>query len=170
MQFNGDAQYQCSPEAFVEISTTPGFVTERIGPLLKDPIIENPQQRTVSAWGCVNPEVVPAKVRSLVANKARVEYDEVWVQEAPGEFRAKCTLAVKGLPVSAEFTQTVTAVSGDVNQCHWHVDGDYHVLIPLIGRSVENTVSERLSQAFERDRRIVNNWLIAHAGEYPIAQ
>ena len=114
--------------------------------------------------------MVPAKVRSLVANKARVEYDEVWVQEAPGEFRAKCTLAVKGLPVSAEFTQTVTAVSGDVNQCQWHVDGDYHVLIPLIGRSVENTVSERLAQAFERDRRIVNNWLIAHAGEYPIAQ
>ena len=27
-----------------------------------------------------------------------------------------------------------------------------------------------LAQAFERDRRIVNNWLIAHAGEYPIAQ
>lgn len=170
MQFNGDAHYQCSPEAFVEISTTPGFVAERIGPLLKDPVIENPQQSAVSAWGLINPEVVPAKVRSLVANKARVEYDEVWTQVAPGEFRAKCTLAVKGLPVSAEFNQTVTAVSGDLNQCQWHVDGDYHVLIPLIGRSAENTIFEHLEQAFERDRRIVNNWLIGHAGEYPIAQ
>ena len=63
----------------------------------------------------------------------------------------------------------MAAVSGDLNQCQWHVDGDYHVLIPLIGRSAENTIFEHLAQAFERDRRIVNNWLIAHAGEYPIA-
>ena len=83
MQFNGDAHYQCSPEAFVEISTTPGFVAERIGPLLKDPVIENPQQSAVSAWGLINPEVVPAKVRRHVLSTTK--YGLRWHRVSSGQ-------------------------------------------------------------------------------------
>ena len=48
MQFNGDAHYQCSPEAFVEISTNGDFVQTRFGDFIREAVVEYPQAGAVS--------------------------------------------------------------------------------------------------------------------------
>ena len=148
MQVNGDAQYQCSPEAFVEISTTPGFVVR----------------------GQLNPEALPARARSAVENQVLIEYDEVWTQVAPRHFQARCTLNAEAVSVSAHLTQSVSPVEWDLNQCQWALNGEYRIAIPLIGRMVEATVASHFDDFFKREHKIVDTWLKRHAGEYYIAE
>ena len=123
MQVNGDAQYQCSPEAFVEISTNGDFVQTRFGDLIREAVVEYPQAGAVSVRGQLNPEALPARARSAVENQVLIEYDEVWTQVAPRHFQARCTLNAEAVSVSAHLTQSVSPVEWDLNQCQWALSG-----------------------------------------------
>ena len=170
MQVNGDAQYQCSPEAFVEISTNGDFVQTRFGDFIREAVVEYPQAGAVSVRGQLNPESLPARARSAVENQVQIEYDEVWTQVAPRHFQARCTLNAEAVSVSAHLTQSVSPVEWDLNQCQWALNGEYRIAIPLIGRMVEATVASHFDDFFKREHKIVDTWLKRHAGEYYIAE
>lgn len=170
MQVNGDAQYQCSPEAFVQISTNQEFVRTRFGDLLREAVVTHPSAHAVSVTGQINPEALPGGAAAATKTPIVLEYTEEWTPTSQGGFHASCELRAEAVSVTAHLEQDVIALDWDANQCQWALNGDYRVAIPLIGRMIEAKVSEYFDECFTRDQKLVNTWLKRHAGEYPVAE
>ena len=170
MQVNGDAQYQCSPEAFVEISTNGDFVQTRFGDFIREAVVEYPQAGAVSVRGQLNPEALPARARSAVENQVLIEYDEVWTQVAPRHFQARCTLNAEAVSVSAHLTQSVSPVEWDLNQCQWALKANTELQFLLLDAWSKPRWPLILTTSSNESTKSSIHGSRRHAGEYYIAE
>lgn len=147
--------YAASPDAVVELLTTPAFlvdVAEHAG-------ATNPQVRIEGDSTYMEMSLeAPKDVAKFVGTTIRVTQRLRWGSaDADGVRRGTVDITVGGVPVNASAAAVLNPTGPDSSVGTY--EGELTVRIPLVGKKVESKVAPSINDAFDGIERRAREWL-----------
>ena len=155
--------YPAGLETVRTMATNPQFVRSRLNFPGVEPakitVEERDADTVVHMTVTISETALPDAARRFVKKGVSADVTETWSPISDGTCHVTMDLSVQGAPVTARALSTLNDQGASTQRS---VDADFHVKVPLIGKSIEQRAATRVSLLWKNEVRAAEKWLADH--------
>ncbi|WP_022868810.1 DUF2505 domain-containing protein [Schaalia vaccimaxillae] len=160
MKFRQSVTYPTDVDGVIAMSLDAEFLQSRFAKACAGPLDIEVTGTCVQVRGEVDPKLIPAAGRALVADRVTFTFKECWTRTEGGA-QASTSLVCKGAPVEVKLESTLA----DVDEgCVRDARGDFVVKVPFFGSKIEKEAISRAEAVVEAEAGLAARWLAGLRG------